>query len=142
MTTHPIIQMVLDRMDEMRVRILARTKDCEFIQGLMDRNQHLQPFANINDTTCTISINVVPDRLSDLAPFLRALRSYTGVAFTPEIDQGRKCIHYHSHTVDGSWYVCCHLGKKCTFKLIGTKTKEEPIYQISCEGDPADLVEA
>lgn len=112
-----------------RVKCLSMEEDCRWVVGLLDRHPAVHGAATLfHGTMVYLAISCSPERLDDLAPLLRELRERTGykidVRKYPE--DGKVCYQV------GEWFVAAYLGKNCTFKQVGTKTVEQPVYEISC----------
>lgn len=126
----PILAEALSLLDRFRDHLLSRAADCHFATSLAAKYPQLVTGCCLQENTGAIVISCCPERIDDMAPILRELRARSGCAITPRLDPERHCIHYQD---GGRWYVFATLTQHCTFKQVGTKTVEQPVYEISCK---------
>lgn len=129
-----ILATALAEIDRQRAELVALEADCRWALELIARHPAVSAYATVyHGMSVYIGITCQPARLDDMAPLLREIRERTGkpVEVRQLPDQSRICYGI------GSWHVSAWLSKQCTFRQVGTKTVEQPVYEIQCGDAPA-----
>lgn len=133
MTTKAIRQ-ALEEIKEQR-KIIESMRDVSIkVESLCGKHEKIGFISyGLCVTTSCHSISFSPEKISDIAPLLKDMRELFGQPdVTQKPERSLVSYHYDGHGLSNRAYLVVYLNKSCTFKQVGVKTQEVPIYEIHC----------
>ena len=129
-TFHPWVSALMDICDKHKAEAAERNDDCVALSGLLTAHGITEFHAYISEAMAMVIIRIAPEKLSDIAPFLRDVREWSGQALEPQPEPEQNRMYY---IIPMRIMIVAELTKGCRFVKVGEETVTKPIYEISCD---------
>ena len=126
----PCIRNGLETAQRLREKVLAHATLAVQVSEILPRFPEAKADMQI-DWFGDLSLSCTPAMLTDMKGLLRELRRLMDRQCEPSLHPDGSYINYRI----GRLTVTVHLNRQCRFKQTGTRTVEQPVYEIECDGE-------